>query len=70
LLEVGLSDKNGIIVYKNIKVSEGKELQFSKPGTAEISFESDGNNPVNLVFKDAEKSKGIWLNGFELMGQY
>jgi beta-galactosidase len=68
-LDIELSDKNGSKTYKYIQVSEGKELQFSKPGTAEISFESDGKSAVRLIFKDPVKSKGIWLNGFELMGQ-
>ncbi|MFS4468514.1 glycoside hydrolase family 2 protein [Maribacter sp. 2210JD10-5] len=46
-------------------VTDGKEMQWEEPGTAELLFVSDGKNPVHINFKGDEK-KGIWLNAFEL----
>jgi beta-galactosidase len=69
-LDILLHDKNGERMLENVKVSEGQELQFKQPnpGTAELIFETDGS-PVQLVFKDADETKGVWLNGFEIMQQ-
>ena len=66
MVSITLTDKNGEMIYENIRVTYGNELNFRQPGTSEILFESDGN-PVKLVFKDSKEEKGIWLNGFELM---
>ncbi|PKQ64524.1 glycoside hydrolase family 2 [Labilibaculum filiforme] len=49
-----------------VKVTEGKEMQFTPVATAETVFCSDGVNPVKVVFKDAKTNKGVWLNAFEL----
>lgn len=69
-IDATVSDKHGEKNYKNIRVSEGQELQFQNPnpGTAEMVFETDGG-PVKFVFKDANENKGVWLNAFELMQQ-
>ena len=68
-LNIELHDIAGKEEFSNVKVSEGKELQFDHPGTMEIVFESNGTDPVKLIFKDADGSNGVWLNGFELMQQ-
>ncbi|MFC2166416.1 hypothetical protein ACFLQZ_00445 [Acidobacteriota bacterium] len=44
-------------MIENISVSEGKELQFRHPGTAEIEFESYGENPVKNYFYGFKRSK-------------
>ena len=68
-LDIELNDSNGKKGFSNVRISEGKELQFDHPGTMEIVFESNGVDPVKLIFKDAQGSNGVWLNGFELMQQ-
>lgn len=46
-------------------VTEGKEMQWKSPGTAEIIFTSTGKDPVIINF-NGKGNKGVWLNAFEL----
>ncbi|MEM1085191.1 MAG: glycoside hydrolase family 2 TIM barrel-domain containing protein [Verrucomicrobiota bacterium] len=48
------------------KVSEGKEAQTKPVATSLVTFDSNGKDPVRVVFKDAEGARGVWLNAFEL----
>jgi hypothetical protein len=65
-LDLSINDANGSRGVQTITVSEGKELQFDHPGTNECIFESNGSDPIMLVFKDTAGAKGVWLNGFEI----
>ncbi len=47
------------------KVTDGKEMQWESPGTAEVVFTSDGKTPVIINF-NGKGNKGVWLNAFEL----
>ena len=67
-LHVQVTDKNGTRNRDNIRVTEGKELQYKHPGTAELVFETDGSE-VRFIFTDQKENKGVWLNAFELMQQ-
>lgn len=49
------------------KVSMGKQLPEDGASFTEIVFESDGKNPVTVLYTDPDGMHGIWLNGFELM---
>ncbi|WP_440873919.1 glycoside hydrolase family 2 protein [Thalassotalea sp. PLHSN55] len=49
-----------------IDVSQGKSLQWSKPGQGSLNFSSNGKDPINIVFSPQGTSKGVWLNAFEL----
>lgn len=66
VLEIDAKDAKGLRIYNNIRVTEGKDFQYDTPGKAIIDFTSDGTNPVQLIFKDQQGKRGVWLNGFEL----
>jgi len=57
---------NGKHDVSGIAVSSGKERQFYPVSTSEVTFQSNGTDPVVIVFKAENSDKGIWLNGFEL----
>ena len=61
-----ISDANGEREVGGIAVSDGKERQFYPVSTSEVTFQSNGTDPVVIVFKAENSDKGIWLNGFEL----
>lgn len=65
-LSITITDASGTREVKNIGVSEGKDVQFSAPGTEEISFTADGSSTVRLILKSQNDDKGVWLNAFEL----
>ncbi|MDP2525081.1 glycoside hydrolase family 2 TIM barrel-domain containing protein [Maribacter dokdonensis] len=50
---------------KEVKVTEGKMMQFQEPGKSTILFnvQDDGTAKVNI---QGTAGKGIWLNGIEL----
>jgi len=62
--EIGIYINNKKI--SSVKTTNGSEMQYTNPATGVTQFESDGVNPVKIVFKDIEGKKGIWLNAFEL----
>lgn len=64
-ININIYDANGTKTLKNIKVTEGKNMQTEPFGSAEILFESDGINPVTITFNDIG-NKGVWLNSFVL----
>ncbi|GAA4236674.1 hypothetical protein GCM10022291_21560 [Postechiella marina] len=49
----------------DVKVTEGKQMQWDLPGMGEVKFISDGNNPVYINF-NGKGTKGVWLNAIEL----
>ncbi|MGB5264230.1 MAG: DUF4982 domain-containing protein, partial [Lutimonas sp.] len=66
LIQIEIEDANGSSNLSNVKVTEGKDMQTSDFGSAEILFESDGKSPVKIIFKDTIEGKGVWLNSFVL----
>ena len=50
---------------QKVRVTEGKNMQFERPGTAVVEFEIVDGKPYEILFKGSS-GKGIWLNGFEL----
>ncbi|MEM7380419.1 MAG: DUF4982 domain-containing protein, partial [Bacteroidota bacterium] len=64
-IDIHLSDARGNSITSDIEVTEGKDMQTATFGAAELIFESDGKNPVKLIFKDTDK-KAVWLNSFVL----
>ena len=51
--------------YK-VSISEGESMMEEPFATSSYVVESDGANPVILLFKDADGNKGVWLNTFEI----
>ena len=52
-------------ISQKVKVTEGKNMQFERPGTAVVEFEIVDSKPYEILFTGPSR-KGIWLNGFEL----
>lgn len=67
-LEIQVKDATSHSKYK-ANVTDGKDMHFNAAGSHDLIFESDGQNPVEVIFKGAT-AKGIWLNGFELSQHY
>lgn len=59
------TDSKGSHRLENIMVTEGKDMQTQEFGSSIIYFESDGVNPVRIVYKGAQE-KAVWLNSFVL----
>lgn len=57
---------NGQDIDFETNVTEGKEMQYEPVAQSITIFESDGTNPVEVIFKDAKGNKGIWINAFEI----
>ena len=64
-IDIKVNDAKGSAQMKNIKVTEGKDMQTQPFGDAEILFTCDGENPVMIQFTDKEQ-KAVWLNSFVL----
>ncbi|MGB5668758.1 MAG: glycoside hydrolase family 2 TIM barrel-domain containing protein [Maribacter sp.] len=64
-INIKVRDANGTSEFSNVKVTEGKDMQNLDFGSAEILFESDGKNPIKILFKDPN-GKAVWLNSFIL----
>lgn len=60
-------NSKALIGEKNVdvKVTDGKQMQWESPGMGEVVFISDGKNTTIINFK-GKGNKGIWLNAFEL----
>lgn len=68
-IEAEVSFNGTMMDEKPVNVTSGSNLQYQNPGTALLHFRSDGKNPVKINFTSLDQTKGIWLNGFELMQQ-
>lgn len=67
-LTIQLNDALGHSTY-SAHVTDGKDMHFHTAGNHDLIFESDGQKPVEVIFK-GDTAKGIWLNGFELSQHY
>ncbi|MEM9328590.1 MAG: glycoside hydrolase family 2 TIM barrel-domain containing protein [Bacteroidota bacterium] len=54
---------------RDVRVTEGKEMQWEQPCTSVIEFESNGNSPVTINFS-GKGGAGAWINAFELSEWY
>ncbi|AWG22715.1 glycoside hydrolase family 2 [Flavobacterium faecale] len=68
-INISTTDKNGTTVKENSVVTEGSDMQNKSFGNSTQYFESDGINPVKIIFKDP-KGAAVWLNNFELSQWY
>ena len=64
-IDIKVNDAKGSAQMKNIKVTEGKDMQTQPFGDAEILFTCDGESPVMIQFTDKEQ-KAVWINSFVL----
>ncbi|TNJ46595.1 DUF4982 domain-containing protein [Tamlana fucoidanivorans] len=60
-----IHDAKGAEVISKIVVTDGKDMQTKPFGNTDIYIESDGVNPIQIVFK-SEDGKAVWLNSFIL----
>ncbi len=62
-------DVDGKTLQRNVKVTSGKECQYSDPGLSFVEFtiDNDSNGEVTITYTSRDKNIGVWLNGFELV---
>ncbi|TGV03875.1 DUF4982 domain-containing protein [Flavivirga rizhaonensis] len=68
-LDILINDVNKTSIKQNIKVTEGKDMQKDGFKSTEIYIESDGINPISIIFSSPEQ-KAVWLNSFILSEWY
>ncbi len=69
-IHISVEDASGILRQSTAEVTFGKERHTEPFGTSVVTFASDGENPVKIVFKDAAGEKGVWLNAIQLSQWY
>lgn len=65
-VDIRVEDASGSVQEKSTAVTFGKAMHTEPFGSAELILESDGENPVKVIFKDTNGEKGVWLNAFTL----
>ncbi len=59
---------DGEVLAPRVKVSSGKDQQYSDPTTSTVEFTVEKSGQcVEILYQSADDTSGVWLNGFEFV---